>query len=234
MFNWHLFLSHIYKKFQLLSKRGTERGKEEGESKRERERERERESCTCNSKEEPHPMILWTTPIIAVALYRSDSDSEGHLLTISISHYPLLSVFVFGFSIILHGFEFVTNNNNKKKKKLILGKLKKWVLFVVEKEELGLSFFSSVWVRWVRQKVKKKWRGGYISYAPIGLDYSTLANATSFSKIIISKASNLFPFPIIRSIHALNFFSLKISFTFFFAAGWVECFSVLCALFSGF
>ena len=162
-------------------------------------------------------MILWTTPIIAVALYRSDSDSEGHLLTISISHYPLLSVFVFGFSIILHGFEFVTNNNNKKKKKkkLILGKLKKWVLFVVEKEELGLSFFSSVWVRWVRQKVEKKWRGGYISYAPIGLDYSTLANATSFSKIIISKASNLFPFPIIRSIHALNFFSLKISFTFF-------------------
>ena len=161
-------------------------------------------------------MILWTTPIIAVALYRSDSDSEGHLLTISISHDPLLSIFVFGFSIILHGFEFVTNNNNKKYIYiLILGKLKKWVLFVVEKEELGLSFFSSVWVRWVRQKVKKKWRGGYISYAPIGLDYSTLANATSFSKIIISKASNLFPFPIIRSIHALNFFSLKISFTFF-------------------
>lgn len=146
---------------------------------------------------------------------------------------PLLSVFVFGFSIILHGFEFVTNNDNKMENNNI-GKIEEVGLVCCWKRRIGFEFFWVFWVRWVRQKVKKKWRGGYISYAPIGLDISTLANATSFSKITVSKASNLFPFLTIRSTHALNCFLLKFPYFFFFAACWVECCSVLCALFSGF
>ena len=122
-------------------------------------------------------MILWTTPIIAVALYRSDSDSEGHLLTISISHYPLLSVFVFGFSIILHGFEFVTNNNNKKKKKTNIGKIEEVGLVCCWKRRIGFEFFFRAfeWDGYVR-----KWRknGGVAISHTLQSDWITVLSQT--------------------------------------------------------
>lgn len=54
------------------------------------------------------------------------------------------------------------------------------------------------WARWVRPKMIKEWRVGLISFALIGLDYSTPANATLFLKATFSKASNQFPFPAMR------------------------------------
>lgn len=119
-------------------------------------------------------MILWTTPIIAVALYRSDSDSEGHLLTISISHYPLLSVFVFGFSIILHGFEFVTNNNNKKKKKTNIGKIEEVGLVCCWKRRIGFEFFFECLSEMGTSESEEKMEGWLylIRSNRIGLQYS--------------------------------------------------------------
>lgn len=66
---------------------------------------------------------------------------------------PLLSVFVFGFSIILHGFEFVTNNDNKKENNNI-GKIEEVGLVCCWKRRIGFEFFWVFeWDGYVR-----KWR----------------------------------------------------------------------------